>query len=303
MLLQNACRKQKMRCEGADNPPCRRCRNTGLDCLFEKPSREATLTGEAGLEYVIHSSIASCGRPSFPPRRIKSLEAHVFEIKNTQTRIQETLAELVTHLRTASFSGCSPSTYPPPSFQQSPSMNSPAAASTPTISHPYVSDLNSSLCSMTHSTCNLVKLNSRQPRSSLPGYQSQCSTVPTQPGSKGDFQPPQISPSYGNFSSNNAQPYQHSQGQILPPFASIQAVGSGASQSNNVPSSRYSTKQSVVGTKRATPSNVPIPYSSDIDDDENGGLPASGLVAPWEVLRGLADVATERAAKVSLSYF
>ena len=41
-----------MRCEGAENPPCRRCRNTGLECLFEKPSREATLTGEAGLEYV-----------------------------------------------------------------------------------------------------------------------------------------------------------------------------------------------------------------------------------------------------------
>lgn len=40
-----------MRCEGADNPPCRRCKNTGLECLFEKPSREATLTGEAGLEY------------------------------------------------------------------------------------------------------------------------------------------------------------------------------------------------------------------------------------------------------------
>ena len=41
-----------MRCEGAESPPCRRCRHTGLDCLFEKPSREATLTGEAGLESV-----------------------------------------------------------------------------------------------------------------------------------------------------------------------------------------------------------------------------------------------------------
>lgn len=50
LSIQNACRKQKMRCEGADNPPCRRCRHAGLDCLFEKPSREATLTGEAGLE-------------------------------------------------------------------------------------------------------------------------------------------------------------------------------------------------------------------------------------------------------------
>ena len=47
---QNACRKQKMRCEGAENPPCRRCRHAGLECLFEKPTREASLTGEAGLE-------------------------------------------------------------------------------------------------------------------------------------------------------------------------------------------------------------------------------------------------------------
>ncbi|KAJ3575974.1 hypothetical protein NP233_g731 [Leucocoprinus birnbaumii] len=253
----NACRKQKMRCEGADNPPCRRCRNTGLECLFEKPSREATLTGEAGLE------------------RIKSLEAHVAEIKNTQIRIESTLAELVTHLRSAPFNGRSPSTYPPSSFQQSPSLNSPAV-STPTASHP-------------------------NPRSSLPGYQSQPSTAPAQPGSKGDLQP--LSPSYGNFPSNNTQPYQHNQGQMLPPFASIQAMGPGASQSNSASSTRYPdqrtlNKQPVAGVKRpAPPSNVTSADSSDVDDDENGELPASGLVAPWEVLRGLADVAIERAAK------
>lgn len=52
-FVQNACRKQKMRCEGAENPPCRRCRHAGLECLFEKPTREASLTGEAGLECVI----------------------------------------------------------------------------------------------------------------------------------------------------------------------------------------------------------------------------------------------------------
>lgn len=89
---------------------------------------------------------------------------------------------------------------------------------------------------------------------------------------------------------------------MLPPFASIQAVGSGASQSNNAPPTRYPSNQSVIGTKRPASSNISNAYSSDIDDDENGGLPASGLVAPWEVLRGLADVATERAAKVSLPY-
>lgn len=39
--------------------------------------------------------------------------------------------------------------------------------------------------------------------------------------------------------------------------------------------------------------------SSDLDDDDGGDIPAHGLVAPWEVLRGLADVATERHAKVN----
>ena len=52
------------------------------------------------------------------------------------------------------------------------------------------------------------------------------------------------------------------------------------------------------GTKRGAPSpNVSSPESSDAEE-EGGELPASGLVAPWEVLRGLADVAIERAAKV-----
>ena len=53
------------------------------------------------------------------------------------------------------------------------------------------------------------------------------------------------------------------------------------------------------GSKRHGPSsNVTSADSSDLDDEENGELPAQGLLAPWEVLRGLADVATERAAKV-----
>lgn len=58
-----------------------------------------------------------------------------------------------------------------------------------------------------------------------------------------------------------------------------------------------------MGTKRHAPSsNVTSANSSDLDDEENGELPASGLVAPWEVLRGLADVAIERAAKVSRTF-
>ena len=55
------------------------------------------------------------------------------------------------------------------------------------------------------------------------------------------------------------------------------------------------------GAKRTLPpsSDLTSGDSSEIEDDDNGELPASGLVAPWEVLRGLADVAIERAAKVS----
>lgn len=55
-----------------------------------------------------------------------------------------------------------------------------------------------------------------------------------------------------------------------------------------------------VSTKRQASSNVPSADSSDVEEDDNGELPASGLVAPWEVLRGLADVAIERANKVRL---
>ena len=47
------------------------------------------------------------------------------------------------------------------------------------------------------------------------------------------------------------------------------------------------------GTKRPVCAD-----SSDQEEEAGDELPASGLVAPWEVLRGLADVAIERAAIV-----
>lgn len=56
-------------------------------------------------------------------------------------------------------------------------------------------------------------------------------------------------------------------------------------------------------TKRQAVSNVPSADSSDVEEEDNGELPASGLVAPWEVLRGLADVAIERATKVKFLCF
>ncbi|KAJ7275211.1 hypothetical protein B0H12DRAFT_1086259 [Mycena haematopus] len=268
----NACRKQKMRCEGADNPPCRRCRNTGLECLFEKPSREATLTGEAGLE------------------RIRSLEAHVAEIRHTQTSIQSSVAEILSHLRGGAVHARSPS-YLQSSYHQSPVLHSPSM-STPPAGHQHVGDVQPPTPTgpFPHTAPP-----ARQSRAQLPppGYQGPSSQ--TSPGSYSHY-PPQ---GQGYATSN-----QSGQGPVLPPFSSIQTMGPPSAQQANVSSIRYdnghpqSRQHSQPGGKRhaSGSANVTSADSSDIDEEE-GELPDSGLVAPLEVLRGLADVATERAAR------
>ncbi|TFK77263.1 hypothetical protein BDN72DRAFT_35198 [Pluteus cervinus] len=292
----NACRKQKMRCEGADNPPCRRCRNTGLECLFEKPSREATLTGEAGLE------------------RIRSLEAHVAEIRVTQANIANTLTELVAHLRNGAYPARSPSTYPQQFHQHSPpNMNSPSM-STPTSSHQHITELHQSPGSANaypnnHTpVMNPATTRQSRPPGPNPGYPP--TQVPSQAPPSGDFPQPaynQYPPPHATHGYN-----QNSQGPVLPPFSSIQAQTMGPpSAQQNVSSVRYQNDETghpqrpvsrpqLTGTKRHAPhpsSAVPSADSSDVDDDDAGDLPASGLVAPWEVLRGLADVAIERESK------
>lgn len=96
----------------------------------------------------------------------------------------------------------------------------------------------------------------------------------------------------------------------LPPFSSLETMGPPRGQHTNVSSVRYNTgdqsrlsiggPDSGSGSKRGlSTSNAASADTSDAEED-SGELPASGLVAPWEVLRGLADVAIERAAKVRL---
>ncbi|KAJ6519653.1 hypothetical protein C8R45DRAFT_952252 [Mycena sanguinolenta] len=268
----NACRKQKMRCEGADNPPCRRCRNTGLECLFEKPSREATLTGEAGLE------------------RIRSLEAHVAEIRHSQTSIQSSVAEILAHLRGGAAHTRSPS-YLPSSYHQSPVLHSPSM-STPPAGHQHVND------------GQPPTPTGGFPHTAPPARQSRPQLPP--PG----YQGPASQPTLGSYSHYPAQGQGYASstpsgpGPVLPPFSSIRTVGPPAAQQANVSSIRYdnghpgSRQHSQPSGKRhaSGSANVTSADSSDIDEDE-GDLPDSGLVAPLEVLRGLADVATERAAK------
>ena len=288
-----------MRCEGADNPPCRRCRHAGLECLFEKPSREATLTGEAGLEYVPL-------QPQLPAltlsRRIRSLETHVADIRVTQAAIQNTLLEIVAHLRaTAPSTHRSPSTFSPGHYTQSPtipSVGSPPVSATSNGSH--IGDHNIHHGPPTPTTYH----SSIQPILNPPSRELRSSgSQPT----AGDFHSPQL-PSHTN---PGAPPFSFPpSGAVLPPFSSIGAIGTGTAQGSST--ARYlddsqrshssrNYASAPAGAKRTFPpsSNATSADSSEIDDEDNGELPASGLVAPWEVLRGLADVAIERAAKVS----
>jgi hypothetical protein len=56
-----------------------------------------------------------------------------------------------------------------------------------------------------------------------------------------------------------------------------------------------------IAGKRPFPVSTETSADSSDEEEDGGELPASGLVAPWEVLRGLADVAIQRAAKVRQS--
>ncbi|GJE85799.1 fungal specific transcription factor domain-containing protein [Phanerochaete sordida] len=290
----NACRKQKMRCEGAENPPCRRCRHAGLECLFEKPQREASLTGEAGLE------------------RIRSLEGHVAEIRASQTVIQNTLAEIAAHLRGgAHFPGRSPSMYPPSFTHQSPHSIGSPGISTPTVGgHPQL------LVDTAHTPTPggsgghpQSHMMSRQHRDSISSNTYQSPTLGSsghRVGGAGDMHPPQVA--YGQQGQSGPH------GTTLPPFSSLETMGPPRGPPSNVSSMRYHSGdhaqgqrplarsmnglEGASGSKRALPpsSNVTSADSTDQEEDD-GELPASGLVAPWEVLRGLADVAIERAAQ------
>lgn len=298
----NACRKQKMRCEGADNPPCRRCRHAGLECLFEKPTREATLTGEAGLE------------------RIRSLEAHVAEIRFTQSAIQNTLLEIVGHLRGATpYNNRSPSTFSQTPYNtQSPtiqSMGSPPMSSGPNGSHVGDPGIHSVQAGPTTPTAyhpnvnhgSLPPMLNAPPRHSRSSVSQGALASVGQPPGHGEYHPPQLPPSHTNPTSPT-QSYGYSpSGQVLPPFSTLQAIGRTTSQVS-IPGRHDSHQQrqmqrghnvhSPSGSKRTAPSSShPTSADSTDIDDDNGELPASGLVAPWEVLRGLADVAIERAAK------
>ncbi|KIM31839.1 hypothetical protein M408DRAFT_327253 [Serendipita vermifera MAFF 305830] len=75
-----SCRRQKMRCDGPDNPPCARCRLSGQQCVFEKVAKPDQLDGSS-LE------------------RLTEVEGEIAAVKNNQTTMQSTLNEILTELR------------------------------------------------------------------------------------------------------------------------------------------------------------------------------------------------------------
>jgi hypothetical protein len=238
----------------------------------------------------------------------------VAEIRLSQSSIQNALSEIVGHLRGgATFTRSTP-TYQQPYHNRSPSMQSmgspplsvPPPAPGMDMSHnmqtPGVHSVNNFSPGRPPLTPVVTGPPSQQHRGSI-SHSNMMS--PTQvSASTSQYHPPQLPPSYNNFTSSTPMYNSggNSQGPVLPPFSSLQ---SGSAHQGNMSSIRYnshgdSTLSSASGSKRTAPpsSNVTSANSSDNEEDDNGGLPASGLVAPWEVLRNLANVAIQREAKV-----
>ncbi|EIN14059.1 hypothetical protein PUNSTDRAFT_80092, partial [Punctularia strigosozonata HHB-11173 SS5] len=259
----NACRKQKMRCEGAENPPCRRCRHAGLECLFEKPSREASLTGEAGLE------------------RIRSLESHVADIRASQQSVQSTLNEILAHLRGGATYERSPaSTYSQPYNAQSPSVQS----------HPTPTQAAPSLMVDTQSMPPPQSISSNY---SLQSIVSPTNRAPMQNQAYGSSSLPTGSSQAANGQSNWHQPMPSDQQGVV--YGSYNNHAQSLAMAGSAALRDYGAED-----RRKPISNENSAHSSDMEDEDTSELPASGLVAPWEVLRGLASVAIERAAYENL---
>lgn len=253
-----------------------------------------------------------------PPRRIRNLETHVADIKATQSSIQNTLLEIVSHLRgTGSHRPRSPSAFSQHQYTHSPTTQSSGSPSMPAGANgSHVSD-HTMAGSATPTTFHgsvppMLNASSRHSR----GANSQSSiATSSQQQIIGDYHPPQLPPSHISQGPGQ-QPYGYvspSSGAVLPPFSSIGAMATSGAHghiatryptdvSQRFHSSRNFRAPTPSSSRRALPSssNVTSADSSDVDDEENGELPASGLVAPWEVLRGLADVAIERANKVCM---
>ncbi|KAK4047443.1 hypothetical protein OIO90_006188 [Microbotryomycetes sp. JL221] len=105
------CRKQKMKCEGPDKAPCKRCRTAGVECVFEAAPPVAPRVRGSGLsegyvesrfasveERLTHLEDSSTSRPAMTQqnggfitdheRRIAALEAQVYALQISVSEVQ-----------------------------------------------------------------------------------------------------------------------------------------------------------------------------------------------------------------------
>ena len=248
------------------------------------------------------------------------------DLRQTQIAIHHSLSELVQQLRSGNLGHGQnniPSFRPSPGAYAGGSFSlSPATSSTPTGV-----DAPSDLRHAVHSTDGpayqgqnvlppMVASQQRQtPRPTAP-YRSPSVGSGSGPRLSADILPPHLPPPNGAYPTPTGMMYPPGpQGPMLPPISTFQDIGRQSSAAN-VSSVRYhsgdtSPRQhaakaaSMHSSGRRSPkrkaagsSNVTSTNTSDYEDEDNGELPSKGLVAPWEVLRGLAEVAAERAAHV-----
>ena len=65
------CRLQKTRCIGAENPPCRRCRATGRDCVFEELGSSNKSSNCYGSNVAVHHHSGNTRKRSRSPRSLE----------------------------------------------------------------------------------------------------------------------------------------------------------------------------------------------------------------------------------------
>lgn len=112
-------------------------------------------------------------------RRIRSLEAHVADIRQSQTAIQNSLVEIVNHLRAGSTGAIrSPSAFPPAYIHPSPNVHadSPGSMSTPVSARPTL-DAGHSIIMSTPQPGSTVRPIAPQPGLALLTLLSRCTVV------------------------------------------------------------------------------------------------------------------------------
>ena len=172
-------------------------------------------------------------------RRIRSLENHVAEIRQTQTVIQNTLVEIAAHLRSGShFQARSHSAYPP-FVHQSPSVHSMGSPSmsTPTVgTHPP-----QLMVDTAHGQTPTPGGSSVTPQM-MSGHPSMPFQTPPLPGSghrsmgSGDMRGPIPNNMYSPKQQHNG-----ARATTMKPFSSIDRMGTTRGQQSNVYSMRYHT--------------------------------------------------------------